>query len=196
MSARRTIPARHGVAARVTEGSHIRVINTHGNQVVDTWLFNADDPAEFQSNEHSRSNLMNLSIKLGDTLYSNRRRPMARLVEDTSPGVHDLLVAACDQYRYRQLGCTDDHRNCVDNLVESMREFDYEVVDVPCPINLFMNIPWTKAGKLEWGTPLAKPGDYVVFQALMNCIVSLSACPQDILPVNGHNPVDAHFEVF
>ncbi len=195
MTELRTIPARHGTAVQVARGSRLKVINTHGNQVVDTWLFNSDDIAEFQSSEHTRANLMRLQIKVGDSLYSNRRRPIVQIVEDVGAGVHDLLVAACDQYRYRQLGCTEHHRNCADNLVEAMRESGHEISEVPSPINLFMNIPWTEAGILEWGTPVANPGDYIVLEALMDCIAVLSACPQDILPVNGHNPVDAHFQV-
>ena len=27
-------------------------------------------------------------------------------------------------------------------------------------------------------------------------VVVMSACPQDVLTVNGKNPVDAHFEVY
>jgi uncharacterized protein YcgI (DUF1989 family) len=35
-----TIPARKGIATRVNKGQIVRVINTHGEQVVDTWAFN------------------------------------------------------------------------------------------------------------------------------------------------------------
>ena len=40
-----------------------------------------------------------------------------------------------------------------------------------------------------------KPGDHVIFRAEMDCICVMSACPQDILPINAGNPVEAHFEV-
>ena len=36
--------------------------------------------------------------------------------EDTSPGIHDTLIAACDDYRYGLLGCKEYHENCTDNL--------------------------------------------------------------------------------
>jgi uncharacterized protein YcgI (DUF1989 family) len=29
----------------------------------------------------------------------------------------------------------------------------------------------------------------------MDCICAMSACPQDILPINAGKPVEAHFEV-
>ena len=36
--------------------------------------------------------------------------------EDTSPGRHDTVIAACDVHRYASLGCTEYHDNCTDNL--------------------------------------------------------------------------------
>jgi len=35
----------------------------------------------------------------------------------------------------------------------------------------------------------------VVLRAEMDCIVAMSACPQDIIPVNAGNPVEVHFEI-
>ena len=36
------IPARRGVAVHVGKGQKIKIINTHGNQVVDFWAFNSE----------------------------------------------------------------------------------------------------------------------------------------------------------
>ena len=41
-----TIAAGHARAAYMTKGSKIRVINTHGTQVVDCWAFNASNTAD------------------------------------------------------------------------------------------------------------------------------------------------------
>ena len=49
------IPARRGKAAFVAEGQLVTVINTHGEQVVDTWAFSRHDLGEFMSMEHSRA---------------------------------------------------------------------------------------------------------------------------------------------
>jgi uncharacterized protein YcgI (DUF1989 family) len=54
------VPARRGVAAHVKHGQVVKVINTSGKQVVDTWAFNADDLDEWLSMEHSRVALMKL----------------------------------------------------------------------------------------------------------------------------------------
>ena len=40
-----TIPARKGKAAKLRKGDCIKVINTHGTQVIDTWAFNQEDLA-------------------------------------------------------------------------------------------------------------------------------------------------------
>jgi uncharacterized protein YcgI (DUF1989 family) len=85
------IPARGGAALALPGGGCVKLINTHGSQVVDTWAFNAADPNEFMSMEHSRSCLEKLVPAVGDSLYSNRRRPILTVAEDTSPGVHDRL---------------------------------------------------------------------------------------------------------
>lgn len=193
-----TIPARLGKAAIANSGQAIQVINTHGNQVVDTWAFNLNDLTEFQSNEHTRPTLMSMTFKPGDSLYTNRRRAILDVEEDTSGGVHDMLMAACDNHRYKLLGCAEYHDNCSDNLINAMKEIGYETPEVPSPMNLFMNIPWTASGGLSWEAPISKPGDYIQFRAKMDCLVVFSACPQDILPINGVDrmPTEAHFSIF
>ncbi len=192
-----TLPARRGRAARLGKGQSIKIINTHGQQVVDTWAFSADDPGEFLSMEHLRVALERIFPQAGDGLVTNRRRPILHFVEDTSPGLHDTLMAACDSYRYGLLGCTEYHDNCTDNLFAAMRQLGLTPPECPSPLNLWMNIPVGEVGRTAWGEPLSKAGDHVVLRAEMDCIVAMSACPQDILPVNGalRSPTEAHFQV-
>lgn len=45
---------------------------------------------------------------------------MLAVIEDTTEGVHDTLIAACDRARYRELGAGEEHRNCAENLVEGL----------------------------------------------------------------------------
>ena len=191
------IPARRGKAAFVSQGQKVKVINTHGTQVVDAWAFVRHDLREFMSMEHTRATLVKIRPAAGDHLYSNRRRPILTLAEDTSPGIHDTLMAACDDYRYGLLGCTEYHDNCTDNLAAAMYELGLAAPETPSPLNLFMNIPWTEEGELAFDAPTSKPGDYVVLEAALDVVVAFSACPQDILPINGRNrtPVEAHFQI-
>ncbi len=191
------IPARRGKAAHVAKGQSVRVINTHGEQVVDTWAFGAADVAEFMSMEHSRAGMSRLSPRIGDTLLTNRRRPILTLTEDTAGNVHDTLIAACDRWRYEGLGCTEPHDNCQDNLFQCLGELGLTPPEVPSPLNLFMNIPWTASGALSFEPPVSTRGSYVVLRAEMDLVIAFSACPQDILPINGRagKPTEAHFLV-
>jgi uncharacterized protein YcgI (DUF1989 family) len=192
-----TIPPRRGKAAFVRQGQTIKVINTHGQQVVDTWAFFRNDLGEFMSMEHSRATHRHMIPQVGDALLTNHRRPILTLLEDTSGGIHDTLMAACDRYRYEELGCTGYHDNCTDNLAAALAELGLTSLETPSPLNLFMNIPWTATGDLSFEPPVSTPGCYVVLRAEVDLVVAFSACPQDILPINGRagKPVEAHFVV-
>lgn len=191
------IPARRGKAARVSKGQTVRVVNTHGSQVVDCWAFNPDDMDECMSMEATRGTILKMTPAIGEAFYSNNRRAMLTIVGDTSPGVHDTLIAACDRHRYGLLGVEGYHDNCTDNLHAALGELGLKAPKTPSPLNLFMNIPWTDAGGLSFEAPVSKPGDHIVLRAEMDLVVVFSACPQDILPINGEQctPVEAHFEI-
>ena len=191
------IPARKGKAARIHQGQKLKVINTKGQQVVDTWAFRADDIREFMSMEHTRVAIGRIIPAIGDTLVTNRRRPILRVVEDTSGGIHDTLFAACDRWRYELLGCAGYHDNCTDNLAAALKELGLTPPETPAPLNLFMNIPVIDGNRVEMRPPVSTPGSYVTLRAEMDCIVAFSACPQDLLPINGlaMQPTEAHFEV-
>jgi uncharacterized protein YcgI (DUF1989 family) len=176
-------------------GDTIRVVNPHGTQVVDTWAVARADVSEHLSMEHTRAVLLSLRPRVGDALQSSARRPMLTIVEDTSPGVHDTLVAACDAERYRQLGHVGHHDNCHDNYVQALGELGYDADAVPAPLNLFMNVPWDEEGGLAFAAPVCAPGDAVVLRAEMDVIVVLSACPQDLIPVNGSLQRPTHVDV-
>lgn len=192
-----TIPSRRGKAARVKAGQVVTVINTHGQQVVDTWAFAAGDLGEFMSMEHSRAAMRKIVPEVNDTFVTNRRRPILEVIEDTTPGVHDTLLAACDSYRYVQLGAAGYHDNCTDNLAAAMRELGVAAPTTPAPLNLFMNIPIVDGRRLDFQPPVSRPGQYIAFRAAMDLIIAFSACPQDLLPINGVDcrPTEAHFTV-
>ena len=135
------LPARSGKAVRLARGRSLKVVNSHGQQVVDAWAFNADDLGEFMSMEHLRQVLGRIIPRTGDPLATNHRRPILTLVEDTSPGVHDTLMAACDVWRYRISAATGHHANCRDNLFAAMAELGLTPPECPSPLNLWMNIP-------------------------------------------------------
>jgi uncharacterized protein len=191
------IPARHGKAVRVAKGQKVKVINSKGQQVVDTWAFNTADLREFMSMEHSRVAIGRIIPGIGDTLVTNKRRPILTMVEDTSGGIHDTLFAACDRWRYEMFGCTEYHDNCTDNLAAGLAALGLEPPETPAPLNLFMNIPVIDGNRVEMRPPVSTPGSYATLRAEMDCIVAFSACPQDLVPNNGLDmrPTEAHFEL-
>src|SRR5882757_2517290 len=153
------IPAKQGKGVYLEAGQILKLINTHGSQVVDTWAFNIADWREFMSMEHSRASMMKLTPVVGDALVTNHRRPILTIVEDTSPGVHDTLIAACDPYRYEQLGAGPDHENCSGNLSRALADLGCQIVGAPCPLNLFMNVNVNaRGGHIEFLAPLSKAG--------------------------------------
>ncbi|HYZ62214.1 MAG TPA: urea carboxylase-associated family protein [Acetobacteraceae bacterium] len=197
---RTAIPARHGKALRLAAGQAVKLINTHGTQVVDCWAWNAYDLHEHMSMEATRVWTQRLNPVVGDSFVTTLRQPILTLVEDTSPGVHDTFMAACDRHRYALLGVRGYHRNCRDNMFEAMLELG---VTPPAPIlasfNVFMNIAVQPDGiSLDTRPTVSRPGDYVVLRAEMDCFVAFSACPQDIVRIQGAEenvPRNAHFEV-
>ena len=192
-----TIPARSGIAARIAKGRTIEVINTHGSQVVDTWAFAADDIAEFMSMEHSRAAFRHVTPRVGDIFVTNRRRPILSVVADTTPGVHDTLIAACDRYRYEQLGAKTYHDNCTDNLAAALAALGLTPPETPCPLNLFQNTPVVADGEIDYRAPVTRPNQSITLRAERDLIIVFSACPQDMLPTNGADcvPTVAHFLV-
>jgi uncharacterized protein YcgI (DUF1989 family) len=129
------------------------------------------------SMEHMRPTLGRAVAAQGDALHSNRRRAILTMVEDTSPGRHDTIIAACDDYRYGLLGCTEYHDNCTDNLIAAMRQLGIEVAGGAEPAESVDEYPVAPDGAQSWGEPLSKPGDYVVLRAEMDCIVAMSGLP-------------------
>lgn len=193
-----TVQARRGKAIEVAAGQEFRVINTHGTQVLDTWAFAAGDSSIFLSMAHTRSFISRIHIRPGDTLVDNHYEPMLTVLEDTSPGVHDMLMCSCSMPIYRRMGCTEYHDNCEDNLHTALAEAGLSSLHTPAPLNLFMNYPVDAAGGFSRQAPASRPGDYVAFLAERDILLVLSACPQDLTPINGEGraPTEAHVALF
>jgi uncharacterized protein YcgI (DUF1989 family) len=183
------IPASPARAWRMRAGERVTISQSEGHQVGDLIAFNAHDLTEFLSTSHTRRGINTLKLAKGHSLYTNHREPILDLVEDTV-GVHDILVAACDPYRYKRDFGVDDHRSCRMNFVEALDEFDIPDWRVPDPVNLFQNSPVQPDWGLGSGTSPAGPDDYVVLLARMDALVAVSACPQDLAPTNAGRPTD------
>jgi uncharacterized protein YcgI (DUF1989 family) len=177
------LKAGHGTALKAAKGSRLTIVNTEGEQCVDIWAFDSSDLFHNLSMERSRVILGKLRPSLGDTLYTNRREPIFRIVEDSSIGGHDTLLMACDASLYEKSGF-HGHRNCTANLHEALADVGVTFPYTPGPLNLFANVTVDETLRMNINPCVARPGDRVVVELLMDAVVALSCCPCDIAPVN------------
>jgi uncharacterized protein YcgI (DUF1989 family) len=189
------VAARTGWSDRLEAGQFLKIVDPHGKQAGDFWAFNAANPEEHLSAMHTRVWVNRLCPRPGESFHSNQRRPMLQLVQDTC-GVHDLLTAPCDEHRYRLYGVQGEHASCAGNFRQVMRPFLGASPYIPQPVNLFMNVGVFPDGRVETGDNPSKPGDCVVLKAWIDCIVALSACPQEFNPVAGWYPTDLHVGIY
>jgi len=168
-------------------GDRLRIVDIEGSQVADVFVFTRDHNTEYLSPAHTRAHSSRLFPEVGGTFVTNERRPILLLCEDTSPGLHDMLMAPCDPQRYAALGYPG-HASCVSNLGLALVSVGRTVPDVVQPINVFMNVPVGPDGTLSWLPARSLPGQSITLEAMLDCVVVVSACPQDLIPINGGEP--------
>ena len=185
---RSVVPASEGRAYRVQKGSRIRVETPHGAQAADFFAFNAENVGEWLSANHTWVTTFNVKPREGDTLISQFRRPMLTFTDDGASGVHDMMIAACDQFRYEFFGHEGHHPSCAENLHLATRRIGQPINSVPQPINFFTNTRIEEDGSFVSPPNPVSPGSYVELEALMDLICVVSSCPFDLVvdgwPIN------------
>ncbi len=183
-----TIPPREGRGFEVSEGGRFRIVTPQGQQAADFFAYNAANTGEWLSPNHTWVRNRSVRLQPGDELQSRHRRPMLRLAEDGADGVHDLMIPACDQTRYEQLGHEGPHASCTDNLCNAMRRLGHSVDVIPQPVNFFTNTVVEADGAFNSPPNPVPPGAFVELEALMDLICVVSACPYDLFladwPIN------------
>ena len=187
MSSVTEVPGYSGRAVRVPAGARFRVIDVEGGQIGDLFLVSAADPAEQFSPAITRLVVFKAFPRPGECFYSNRRRPLATFLEDTSPGLHDMSFAPCDPDMYVELGATGPHPNCRDNFLAAIDAIGVRVPRIPDPLNVFQNSPTFPDGHVEVGPTLSRPGDRIELRAEIDLVAVLTACSVD-LPLYGVLP--------
>ena len=180
---------------RIAAGETVRILDLHGNQAVDTFFFNADDPMERYSAVDTIRAQQCIYLTTGTQLMSTENRPMLSIIADTC-GRHDTLGGACaaesNSVRY-DLGKKFMH-NCRDSFLLAManwKEPGKEPIGkrhLGANINFFMNVPILEDGRLEFVDGISEAGKYVDLLALMDVIMLVSNCPQLNNPCNAYNP--------
>jgi uncharacterized protein YcgI (DUF1989 family) len=181
------IPGGHGAAVEISAGERLEISDVEGQQVADFIAFAARNRTEWCSTTHTRSQTLRLGLQVGDLLQSNWRNPMFEILVD-DVGKHDVITSMCDDRRYRIDYGVEGHRSCRTNFTEALAPWGINEWEMPDPFNLFQNAPIKPDRTFGNEIPTGKPGDRIVFRALMDAICSISACPQDLNPCNGFNP--------
>ena len=196
-----SIPAGTAKGFRVEQGRHLRVIEEEGGQVATLIVLNAHNYKEQGTSRYSG----NLSQFLGTgnhyrvgTIFSQVpwQRPMLRVTRDTV-GRH-FQGPHCTG-RMMDVWGVPGHRSCTDALAEAMAEFGLTLEDIftPDAVNLFANVTIDPLGDgtVTLSPPVAQKGDLVEFVAEMDVLVLVSACPDDVSPLNGGRCVSIGIEI-
>ncbi len=185
----------HGGRIAVAKDQILEIVNVEGEQICDFFAFNAEDLSDHLSPAHCRAALRSVALKVGDVLVTRLYNPIFEILED-SVGRHDIIFPPCDPMRYLRGFGVAEHRSCRTNLAEVMADKNLPYECLPDPINLFQNTPVMPDGSIAYGEPsLAKAGDKVVLRAVMDVIAVGSACPMDLVPINGERLTDIRFVV-
>ncbi len=151
------------------------------------------------SMEASRVWTQRLNPLVGDTFVTTRRLPILTLVEDTSPGVHDTFMAACDCHRYELARRARLSPQLPRQHVRGHARTGRRTAGADPRLLQYFHEYRGEAGRpLTIDRPaVSKPGDYVTLRADMDCFVAFSACPQDIVQIQGETgvPMPAHYVI-
>ncbi len=181
---------RTGVAFAVAAGARVRITDPTGEQVSDLVSFASDDVREWLSSGRSIDYANTIYLTTGNTLYSNRSRPMWTVLDDTV-GRHDFLLTPCSADTFRIIyGDTSDRPSCFGNLSKHLATFGIPSDSIPTAFNVFMNVTVNDAGALTIGPPRSRAGDYLLLRAEMPMIVGVTACSAELSNNGSFKPID------
>jgi uncharacterized protein YcgI (DUF1989 family) len=181
------ISAGTGAGLRVAAGEYVQIVDVEGRGCADFFALAAANPAEYLSASHTRVQIDRLFPEVGQSFFSSLRRPMLQFEEDRTPGMHDMLFAACDPARYAQYH-VPGHASCAENFQAALGSLGAPCPLVPQPVNFFMNVAVRPDGRVTFGPPQTEAGDWVLLRAFLDCLVVVSACPQQWNPATNYHP--------
>jgi len=178
-----------GALVAVPAGGRLRIVDLHGNQAVDTLLYDADDIDNRYSAFDTVREQGAVFLTTGSRLLSTRLDELAVISDDTC-GRHDTIGGACAQesnvIRYGEH--TRHQHACRETFLRYGAPAGIGQRQLGHNINFFMNVPVTPEGGLMFDDGLSAPGKHVELTASRGILVLISNCPQLNNPCNGWNP--------
>ncbi|WP_417308556.1 urea amidolyase associated protein UAAP2 [Devosia sp.] len=191
------IPARQPWSGVIRKGQVFRIIDTCGQQAVDTLFYNAADFAERYSAQDTLQAQGAAYITTGTDLISNEGNLMLRVTDD-SCGRHDTSAGACscESNTVRFGHHTKFEHACRENFIAEVTRHGMGKRDIVPNINFFMNVPVAPNGDLVIDDGISAPGSYVEMIAEMDVLCVISNCPQINNPCNGFNPTPVGVRIY
>ncbi len=182
------IPKCEGRIFKVKKGQVLRIVQVEGVQAVDLIAFNQHDLRESLSVWLTRH--LSGSFTKAEKIYT--KLPAANLmftVLNWRPGIFWLSPGRCNRKTYEIFHKFKEyHKNCQDILAGCIKEYGLTEWDVPEVLNIFMNVKFKPDGTYQFSASPVKKGDYMDLLAEMDCIVAISACPDDQSSYNDFTP--------
>jgi len=182
----------------VQQGQRFRIIAHEGEQVGDVCFINPNNiQDQFASGltvlaNHIQSTGNYQQVK---KIYSKSPDPnhMLTITEDRI-GHHYLATpGGCNEFGHELLGnlpegydsreeLPSDYPTCSKNLVNALNKFGLtEINKVPNIFNLGMNVFINENQEREYKRPEFTKGDFTEFEAEMDVVVAISACPEAMI---------------
>jgi hypothetical protein len=178
-----------GALVPVPAGGRLRIVDLHGNQAVDTLLYDAADVDNRYSAFDTVREQGAVYLTTGSRLLSTRLDELAVISSDTC-GRHDTIGGACAQesnvIRYGEH--TRHQHACRETFLRYGASAGIGQRQLGHNINFFMNVPVDPAGGLRFDDGLSAAGKHVELTASRDILVLISNCPQLNNPCNGWDP--------
>jgi uncharacterized protein YcgI (DUF1989 family) len=173
-------PLEEGVA-----GQRVTITDLEGQQVMDFIASMVDEPDERLSAMFTRVSSGKWDLKEGYTIYSDRWRPMFRVVHDDN-GTHNMTGGYCTKYSNSIRYGVEETWGCLDNLIGDCEERARRHGDQPRPVHLVLHEhPSPPRRPMEIVDPTTRAGDEITLEVLSDVYVGFSNCPEK------HNPCNA-----
>jgi urea carboxylase-associated protein 1 len=191
------IPARAPWSAIIRKGQTLRIVDSHGQQAVDTLFYAASDLQERYSGQETLRAQGSAYVGIGTRIMSSEGRTMLRVVAD-SCGLHDTSAGACscESNTVRFGHDTKYHHACRENFLIEAAKHGLSKRDIVPNLNFFMNVPIDPSGDFTVVDGMSKPGDHIDMVAEMDVLCLISNCPQVNNPCNGFFPTPVRVVIY
>ncbi|MBY0610573.1 MAG: DUF1989 domain-containing protein [Beijerinckiaceae bacterium] len=191
------IPAHAPWSGVIKKGQYFRIIDTEGQQAVDTLFYNEHRTDERYSPQDTLLAQNMAYVSTGTAIMSNEGNVMLTVTDDTS-GLHDTSVGCCS--REANVVRFGEHTRyehaCRENFLLELARYGLNKRDLAPNLNFFMCVPVQPDGTIAVVDGVSKPGNHIEMRAEMDVLCVISNCPQINNPCNGFDPTPVRVQIW